>query len=110
MVVYPGDPDVMLERVSSIADGDLANVSRLDFGVHTGTHVDAPVHFVDGAPGAESLPLAALVGEAVVHGTEGCDRCGGRRRGRGGRGAGGLPGPGPGASGARRARRRPRSP
>ena len=70
MVVYPGDPDVMLERVSSIADGDLANVSRLDFGVHTGTHVDAPVHFVDGAPGAESLPLAALVGEAVVHGTE----------------------------------------
>src|SRR5436309_152838 len=70
MVVYPGDPDVMLERVSSIADGDLANVSRLDFGVHTGTHVDAPVHFVDGAPGAESLPPAALVGEAVVHGTE----------------------------------------
>jgi kynurenine formamidase len=62
MVVYPGDPDVRLDRVLAIADGDPANVSRLDFGAHTGTHVDAPVHFVEGAPGAESLPLAALVG------------------------------------------------
>jgi len=69
MVIYPGDPDVRIERVSSIADGDLANVSRMDFGVHTGTHVDAPVHFVEGAPGAESLALGALVGEAVVHET-----------------------------------------
>jgi arylformamidase len=69
MVVYPGDPEVRLERVASIADGAVANLSRLDFGVHTGTHVDAPVHFVDGAPAAEALPLAALVGEAVVHET-----------------------------------------
>jgi len=45
---WPGDPKVSLERVSSIARGDAANVSRLDAGVHTGTHVDAPVHFVDG--------------------------------------------------------------
>jgi arylformamidase len=43
-----------------------ANVSRLDFGLHTGTHVDAPVHFIVGAPGAEELPLDVLVGPAVV--------------------------------------------
>ena len=66
MVTYPGDPEVHLERVSSIAQGEIANISRLDFGVHTGTHVDAPVHFVDGAAGAEALPLDVLVGPCVV--------------------------------------------
>jgi arylformamidase len=66
MPVYPGDPEVRLERVESIADGAAANLSRLDFGVHSGTHVDAPVHFIEGAPGAEMLPLDALVGPAVV--------------------------------------------
>jgi arylformamidase len=63
---WPGDPKVILERVSSIAKGDAANVSRLDAGVHTGTHVDAPVHFVDGATGIDSIPLATLVGPCLV--------------------------------------------
>ena len=66
MPIYEGNPGVELERVSSIADGDPANVSRLTFGVHTGTHVDAPLHFVEGAPGAEGILLDALVGPAVV--------------------------------------------
>jgi arylformamidase len=66
MVTYPGDPEVRFERVSSIAGGAAANVSRLDFGVHSGTHVDAPVHFVDGAAGADALPLDVLVGPCVV--------------------------------------------
>jgi arylformamidase len=66
MPIYDGNPGVELERVSSISDGDPANVSRLTFGVHTGTHVDAPLHFLDGAPGAEGILLDALVGPAVV--------------------------------------------
>ena len=66
MPIYDGNPGVELERASSIADGDPANVSQLRFGVHTGTHVDAPLHFIDGAPGAEGIPLDALVGPAVV--------------------------------------------
>ena len=66
MVTYPGDPTVKLERVSAIADGAVANISRLDFGVHTGTHVDAPLHFIDGAPGTDQLPLDVLVGPARV--------------------------------------------
>ena len=66
MIVYDGDPDVTLERVKAIADGASANVSRLDFGVHTGTHVDAPVHFIDGARGAETIALEALIGPVVV--------------------------------------------
>ncbi len=66
MITYPGDPVVRLERVKSIADGSVANISRLDFGVHTGTHVDAPLHFIDGAAGAEQLPLELLLGPARV--------------------------------------------
>ena len=66
MVTYPGDPTVTLERVASLADGDVVNMSRLDFGVHSGTHVDAPVHFIDGAAAAEALPLDVLIGPARV--------------------------------------------
>jgi len=66
MITYPGDPEVRLERVSSIGDGDVVNLSRLDLGVHSGTHVDAPLHFVDGGPSVERLPLDVLVGPCVV--------------------------------------------
>lgn len=66
MIVYEGNPGVVLECVQSIADGASANVSRLDFGVHTGTHLDAPLHFIQGAPGSESLELDPLIGAAVV--------------------------------------------
>ena len=66
MVVYEGDPDVHVERALSIGDGATANVSRLDFGVHSGTHVDAPVHFIEGGAGVETLPLDVLVGTAHV--------------------------------------------
>lgn len=66
MIVYPGDPDVRLERVSSIAGGDGFNLSRLDLGVHSGTHVDAPLHFVEDGASVETLPLDVLVGPCVV--------------------------------------------
>jgi arylformamidase len=63
---WPGDPSISLTRASSIAAGDPANVSRLEAGVHTGTHVDAPVHFVEGAPGIDSIPVETLVGPCLV--------------------------------------------
>jgi arylformamidase len=74
MVTYPGDPAVLLERVASIENGDIANISRLAFGAHTGTHVDAPVHFVDGASAAEALQLDVLVGPALVLDLTAADR------------------------------------
>jgi arylformamidase len=64
--VWPGDPPVELERVKTIASGANANASRLGCGVHIGTHVDAPLHFIDGAAGVESLPLKLLTGRAYV--------------------------------------------
>lgn len=63
---WPGDPKISLTRASAISRGDPANVSRLDAGVHTGTHVDAPVHFVEGAPGIDSIPVETLVGPCLV--------------------------------------------
>ena len=63
---YPGDPGLEVGAWSAIARGDRANVSVLNFGAHTGTHIDAPAHFIEGAPGISSLPLDALLGEARV--------------------------------------------
>jgi arylformamidase len=65
-VTWENELRPVIERVSSIEAGDGYNLSRLDFGVHTGTHVDAPSHFIDGAGSIESLPLDALIGPARV--------------------------------------------
>jgi arylformamidase len=73
MVTYPGDPVVRLERVKAIADGESANISVLDLGVHSGTHVDAPNHFIDGAAGVDELPLDVLNGPCEVVGVVALD-------------------------------------
>jgi arylformamidase len=73
MLTYPGDPPAFLERVESMADGASANVSKLDLGVHTGTHVDAPVHFLDGTAGIDQLPLDVLNGPCEVVAAERLD-------------------------------------
>jgi arylformamidase len=64
--VWPGDPPVTIERMHAIAQGAHSNVSRLECSVHTGTHVDAPSHFLDGAASVETLSLKLLTGRAYV--------------------------------------------
>lgn len=67
MPVWPGDPKVVLERVSKISEGASANVSRLELSVHTGTHLDAPNHFLDQDPTTvDQLSLKVLTGRAYV--------------------------------------------
>lgn len=66
MLTWPGDPPVEIDPAKRLAKGDPANVSELRLGTHTGTHVDPPFHFIDGAPTAEMLDLNTLVGPAVV--------------------------------------------
>ena len=64
MVHWPDNPPVQIERMLSIAKGDAANVSRLSMGAHTGTHMDAPVHFIAGGAGIETMPFEATIGPA----------------------------------------------
>lgn len=63
---WPSDPAVEITDWRSLSAGDAANVSNLNLGAHTGTHVDAPAHFIEGAAKVESLPLDALIGVAQV--------------------------------------------
>ena len=66
MPVWPGDPAVSVTAVARLDEGAPANVSALVLGTHTGTHVDPPAHFFDGAATVDQLPLDVLVGEALV--------------------------------------------
>lgn len=63
---YPGDPGIEIKQWLALARGDAANVSLINFGLHSGTHVDAPAHFIEGGAKIESLPLESLIGEAEV--------------------------------------------
>jgi arylformamidase len=66
MITYPGNPAIRLRAHSSLADGDDANVTELSFGSHTGTHLDAAHHFIDGGQTVDQLPLDVLIGPARV--------------------------------------------
>jgi len=67
-LVYPGNPPIHIELQQAIAKGAGANVSHVDFGSHTGTHVDAPRHFFDDGAGIDQIPLDVLIGQAMVVG------------------------------------------
>jgi len=66
MAVWPGDPSVKIQQLSSIENGEEANVSQIRMSVHTGTHIDAPKHFLQEAGSIDKLPLEKLMGEALV--------------------------------------------
>jgi arylformamidase len=63
---YPGDPGIDISQWLSLESGDPANVTALSFGAHTGTHIDAPAHFLPGGEKLSSLSLDTLVGEVRV--------------------------------------------
>ena len=66
LVHWPGDPEVSISRISSIEDGDECNVSTISMSAHTGTHMDAPLHFLANGAGLDRLPLDAVIGPARV--------------------------------------------
>jgi len=66
MAVWPGDPAFGAEPACSIAAGAHCNVTKLHMTSHTGTHVDAPLHFIDGAQSVDQIDLQRLVGPAEV--------------------------------------------
>jgi len=74
LVVWPKDPPIRITQPRHFDKGDHAVVSRLDLGAHSGTHVDAPAHFVPGGADLDSIPLDRFVGPArVVHVPDGAD-------------------------------------
>jgi arylformamidase len=64
--VWPGDPAINLSLASSIKQGADANVTFIRMGAHTGTHLDAPCHFIDEARSVEDLSLDVLIGPVQV--------------------------------------------
>jgi arylformamidase len=63
---WPDNPPIVVERVFDLAHGSPATVSKISLGVHTGTHMDAPSHFLAGALGIDRMPLDATIGRARV--------------------------------------------
>jgi arylformamidase len=66
MAVWPGDPALEFQKIGEITQGGVANITRLVASAHTGTHMDAPRHFIEGATGIDQFPLEALVGTVYV--------------------------------------------
>lgn len=66
LAVWPGDDGVAISPTSRIAAGDSTNMHRVAFGTHTGTHIDAPRHFIDDGPTLQDIPLDVLIGPAHV--------------------------------------------
>jgi arylformamidase len=63
---WPDNPPIVMQRAMDIGLGHDCNVSHLAMGVHTGTHIDAPVHFIHQAAGVDEMPLTATMGAARV--------------------------------------------
>ena len=66
MVHWPSDPSVTIKRTKDMDRGDRCNVSHLSMGSHTGTHMDAPLHFLKNGKGLDQMPLTATIGEARI--------------------------------------------
>ena len=66
MVSWPGDSVARISHVLEIERGDPCTVSLLEIGAHTGTHMDAPAHFVAGGIGIDQMPVDAAIGPARV--------------------------------------------
>ena len=66
MPLWPGDPGLRFERVMDQNNGDVCTLTRASMSAHTGTHMDAPLHFVRNSPTMEQMPIEATVGLARV--------------------------------------------
>ncbi len=69
--VYPGDPPPHLDPIQRMDVGDECNLTALFTCLHTGTHADAPLHYLADGPGIASLPLEPFVGRCIVWSVQG---------------------------------------
>ncbi len=66
MPLWPDSEPLEVRQLARLSDGDIANITGLYTGSHTGTHIDAPLHFIDGGKTTEEIPLETLVGTCQV--------------------------------------------
>lgn len=66
MVQWPGDPVCRIERVRKMEQGDMCNLTHLSMSVHTGTHMDAPRHFLPDGITMEKMPMEPVIGRCRV--------------------------------------------
>jgi arylformamidase len=64
--VWPGSAGIRVHQQMRLERGDPSNVTRLDFDIHVGTHVEMPLHFIDGGASVDELRLEDLIGEVTV--------------------------------------------
>lgn len=64
--VWPGEKAVEIVQTSSIGRGDECNVSYFTMGMHAGTHIDTPLHFVKGGSSTSEVDLQKFMGKAKV--------------------------------------------
>jgi arylformamidase len=64
--VYEGDAPMRFEFLKDMRKGDALTLSMYSLGAHSGTHIDAPMHFVRDGASIDRVPLEALIGPARV--------------------------------------------
>ncbi len=64
--VYPGDPEGYIDDVQAIKRGDRCNLNAVYSCLHTATHIDAPLHFIEGGKSIEQFPPELFLGECAV--------------------------------------------
>lgn len=64
--VWPGDPEIQISWLARIENGDEANITQINFCTHTGTHIDAPLHFIEGGDSVDLLDISVLIGNVDV--------------------------------------------
>ena len=69
--IYPGDPVPAAEPVNEIRKGDAFNLTRITLGTHSGTHMDAPWHFIPEGKTIEEITLEQTIGPCHVVALEG---------------------------------------
>jgi arylformamidase len=65
-LIYPNNPPIQVEPASAMSAGASSNGSRISFGSHTATHVDAQHHMIDGGWTVDEMKLDVLIGPALV--------------------------------------------
>lgn len=66
MLFYPGDPEFEITRVYDLSQGDEIALSSVNMGVHTGTHIDSPAHFLKEGSTISDLDLTKCYGICQV--------------------------------------------